>query len=325
MAAFEFRTIAPQERDAVLDLLRDWLGDRAFFARYFEHDPEFRDDLCFVATDRGRIVSTLQVFRKAVRMQGVVLQVGGVGNVFTAAEYRERRLASELLTHAVAAMDAHGFDLSLLFAVRLGFYGRHGWQSHVRHLVFIPPAPIAATGPYRIEPFTAADLPAVMQLYDSYNATLSGSTVRDQRYWQGQLQCAGNPHEDFLVAHDGGAIVAYARGTSLYDFYVIMEHAYRPGYADALAQLVCRLHGSEAARFPGTITQLAIDPTVQAQLQDRGLDLRSVDDVFWMWRVISRPRLAAKLGMRPSDLDGDDLFFRLLPPLQSVYWIADRF
>lgn len=324
MAALELRTIAPHERDAVLDLLGNWL-DRAFFARYFAHDPSFRDDLCFVAVDAGRIVSTLQVFRKTVRLNGAAVEVGGVGNVFTAAEYRERGLASELLNRAVAAMEAHGFDLSLLFATRLEFYGRLGWLSHARHLVFIERAPVAGAGPYTITPFAAADLDAVMQIYDAYTAAFSGPTVRSRRYWQGQLQYAGNTMEDFLVARAGGHIVAYARGTTLYDFYVIMEHACLPEYEDALAHLLCRLHGTEATAQPGTITQLTIAPAVQAQLRDWGLVLRTVEDTFWMWRIIAPQRLAGKLAVDPADLAGDDVFFRLLPPDQSVYWIADRF
>ncbi len=321
----KIRTIEPHERDAVLDLLAEWLNDREFFARYFRHDPGFRDDLCFVAEDAGRIVSTLQVFRKQVRINGVLVDVGGVGNVFTTAAYRERGIASQLLTRAIAAMDEHGFDLSLLFAVRLAFYSHHGWQSHVRHLVFIERADVSTAGRCTIAPFAVADLDAVKAIYESYNAAFNGPTRRDARYWEGQLQCAGNPHEDFVVARAGAQIVAYARGTPLYDFYMIMEHGCLPGFEEALVQLICHLHCTAAAALPGTITQLAIAPGVQAQLRARGLNLHHVEDVFWMWRIISPQRLAAKLGLSAADLEADDLFFRLLPPDQSVYWIADRF
>lgn len=325
MSDLEFRTIEPDERDAALDLLGEWFGNSGFFARYFRYDPQFRDDLCFVAIDQHRIVSTLQVFRKAVRVNGVVVQVGGVGNVFTTNAYRERGIASELLTRAVATMDAHGFDLSLLFATRLAFYGHLGWQSHVRHLVFIERASVPGDGRYGIAPFAASELDAVMPIYDRYTAGFSGPTVRDPHYWQGQLHYAGNPHEDFLVARAGGDVVAYARGTPLYDFYVIMEHACLPGHEEALAQLVCHLHVSAAASFPGTITQLAIAPDVQQRLRERGLTLRTVEDAFWMWRIISPQRLAAKLGIAEAELDAEDIFFRLLAPERSVYWIADRF
>jgi len=325
MGDIEFRTIATHERDAVLDLLKEWLGDRDFFARYFRHDPNFRDDLCFVAMHDGRVISTLQVFPKHVRINGVAVMVGGVGNVFTTARYRERGVAAELLQRAVAAMDEQGFDLSLLFAVRLAFYGRLGWHSHVRHLVFIEPGAATADSRSAIASFVATDLENVMSIYDHYTASLNGPTVRDWRYWQGQLRYAGNPHEDFVVARASGNVVAYARGTALYDFYVIMEHGCVPGHEDALADLICRLHGTEAAALPGTITQLAVAPDVQQRLHARGLSLRNVEDVFWMWQIISPPRLAAKLGMREADLDAEDIFFRLLPPERSVYWIADRF
>jgi GNAT superfamily N-acetyltransferase len=323
--SIELRTIATHERDGVLDLLQNWLGDRDVFARYFHHDPAFSDDLCFVAVDQGRIVSTFQVFRKSLRINGAVVDVGGVGNVFTLPEYRERGIAAELLTRGVRAMEEHEFDLSLLFAVRLAFYGRLGWMSHLRHLTFIDSVRVDAEGSCSLAPFAAADLDAVTQIYERYNNRLSGPTVRNQPYWHGQLRYAGNPHEDFLVARDGDEIVAYARGTPLYDFYVVMEHGYLPGYEDALAQLICRLHATEGAAFPGTIAQLAVAPVVQERLRARGLNLRTVEDVFWMWRIISPARLAAKLGVPAAELETDDVFHRLLPPEHSVYWIADRF
>jgi GNAT superfamily N-acetyltransferase len=325
MADLELRTIRSGERDVVLDLLYQWLGDRELFARYFQHDPTFRDDLCFVAVDNGQIVSTLQVFRKRVRLHGAIAEVAGVGNVFTAAAYRERGISSALINTALAAMERHRFDLSLLFAVRLGFYGRLGWSSHVRYLVFIEPSAVSDEGPFQIEPFVSSDLDAVATIYDQYSGGLDGSTVRDRDYWRGQLQYAGNPREDFLVARAGGEIVAYARGTPLFDFYVVMEHGCAPGAEDALTQLMCRLHGREAAAYPGTLTQLAIAPGIQERLRARGLALRAVEDVFWMWRIVSPERLAGKVGLSADALERDDVFSMLLPPERSVYWIADRF
>jgi predicted N-acetyltransferase YhbS len=278
----EYRTIQPHEREAVLDLLGEWFGDREFFARYFRHDPNFRDDLCFVAVDDGRIGSTLQVFRKRVRINGAVLEVGGVGNVFTSAAYRERGVASVLLTQAIATMDAHQFDLSLLFAVRLLFYSRHGWRSHLRHLLFVDPAAVDATGPYRVASFAASDLDAVMEIYERYCADFNGPTVRDLNYWHGQLRYAGNPGEDFAVARSDGRVVAYMRGTSLYDFYQIIEHGCLPGHEEALMQLFCALHGTKGRELPGTITHFAISAAIQTQLRARGLAVRTVEDVFWM-------------------------------------------
>ncbi len=322
------RTIETRERSAVLDLLGEWIS-REFFARYFEHDPGFRDDLCFVAVDDGRIVSTLQVFEKEVRVGGATLRVAGVGNVFTTATHREHGVASAVLRHALAAMEQHGFDLSLLFAVRLPFYGRHGWASHRRLFVFLDPARPAVADRFVIEPFVPErDLDAVMHLYDGYSSRLPGTTVRSRPYWLGQLRYAGNPDEDFLVARlrgADGAVVAYARATTLYDYYLVMEHGHLPGHEEALADLICRLHGVEGASRPGTLTQLAAAPGVLELLRRRGATSRTVEDVFWMWRVLSRERLAAKLALSPEEVDHEDLFQRLFPPERSLYWLSDRF
>jgi predicted N-acetyltransferase YhbS len=329
MRKIEFRAIDRNERGAVLDLLAEWFDDRVFFARYFEHDPTFRDDLYFVAVDAGRIVSTLQVFRKQIRARGAVLQVAAVGNVFTAAEYRERGLAGRLLRDAVAAMEASDFDLSLLFATRLVFYGRLGWQSHVRHLVFLDPLAVSPAARRRrrarVAPFTHGETAQIMDLYDRYNEALDGTTVRDREYWEGQLRYAGNPGEDFLVARDNGKPIAYARGTRLYDFYTITEHGCLPGHEEDLADVVLTLHTEAAASLPGTLTQLSIVPAVTDRLRSDGVTLRTVEDMFWMWRVVAPQRLAAKLGLAAERIADEDFFFRLLPPGESVYWIADRF
>ncbi len=323
--SIELRTIQRHERDAVLDLLKEWLNDRAFFARYFEHDAEFRDDRCFVAVDQGRIVSTLQIFRKPVRFNDVVLEVGGIGNVFTTASYRERHLASQLLGLGIQTMEDQGFDLSLLFAVRLKFYSSFGWESTLRHLVYLPPSTATLEAGYDITAFAPEDLGAVRDVYESYNRGRRGPVVRDQDYWNGQLRYAGNPDEHFLVARRDGELAAYARGTTLYDFFVIIEHGYLPGHRAALTQLIVAMHTGPAAALPGTLTHLGIEPAVCSDLEALGVSTRVVEDVFWMWRVISPEQVARKLGVTVAEVQHEDFFRRLLPAEDSVYWLADRF
>ncbi len=318
------RTIRPSERDDVLDLLHGWLGDRSFFARYFAHDPSFRDDLCFVAVEGERPVSTLQVFRKSVRVDGAVLDVGGVGNVYTDPAHRGSGLASELLRLACDAMREQGFDMSLLFASLVDFYARLGWRSHVRCLGFLEPGGGVPPPAVEIRAFDAArHLDAVMRIYDAQSAALAGTTVRDRAYWEGQLRYAGNPGETAVVALEGDSVVAYARGTTLYDFHVVLEYGCLDGRAGELADLVAHLHGG-AAHLPGTLIQPAV-PDLGGELRRRGLDLRVIEDHMWMWRVIDAERLAAKLGIAPADTRRDDFLARLFPPERSVYWFSDRF
>jgi len=325
MAHLTLRTIAAAERDAVLDLLAGWLDDRAFFARYFEHDPSFRDDLCFVAEIDGRLVSTLQVLRKRVRVDGAVLEVAALGNVYTAPVARTGGIASALLERALAAMPAHGFDASLLFASKLDFYAHFGWRSVQRRLNFIAAAPADAPAPAGVESFDAArDLDAVMAVYQAHSGPLAGATVRDAAYWRGQLQYAGNPGEHFLVTRRDGQVVAYARAAALYDFNVITEHGCLPGHADALAVLLT--HQIErAGALPGTLAQLVPDPGLDQALTARGFTVRTVDDPSAMWRVVDAERLAAKLRIAVQRVQRDDFFSELLPKAASRYWLADRF
>lgn len=319
---FVFRTIHSGERDAVLDLLADWLNDRAFFARYFAHDPTFRDDLCFVATDDGRMVSTLQVFRKTVRVDGAALAVGGVGNVYTDPAYRAAGLASALLERAIAAMQEHGFDVSLLFASRLDFYARLGWQSHPRYLSFIDPG-AAAAGRTVAEPFDAArDLDAIRAIYAVHGGASAGATIRDAAYWAGQLRYAGNPDERFAVARRGGQVVAYARATALYDVNVLIEHGCAPGEESALADLVCHLHAGAAT---GTLAQLMPSDALDAPLRERGLSVQAVEDHSWMWRVINPSQLATTLHVPETAVHQPGFFAEILPAARSRYWLSDRF
>jgi GNAT superfamily N-acetyltransferase len=315
------RTIAPHERGAVLDLLAGWLNDRAFFERYLVHDPSFRDDLCFVAEDDGRPVSTLQVFRKLVRVDGATLAVGGVANVYTDPALRAAGLATALLERAIAAMAAEGFDVSLLFATRLEFYGRLGWRSARRLLTFIDPGgPSADVQSARFD--AERDLGGVRAVYDAHSLPIAGATLRDARYWSGQLRYAGNPDERFLLARRGGRVVAYARAASLYEFNTVIEHGCLPGEEAELAELLLELH---AGATTGTLAQLAPSAALAARLAERGLTIRTVDDQSAMWRVIDPERLAATLRLSRAAVMREDFFTELLPAERSRYWLSDRF
>lgn len=335
MSAPTLRTIAPHERGAVLDLLGGWFGDlpgepgraraRAFFARYFEHDPTYRDELCFVAEHGGRLISTLQVFRKLVRVDGAVLEIAALGNVFTEPTARTGGIASALLEQAIAAMALHDFDASLLFAEKLAFYGRLGWRSTPRHLAYLASDARHLTPPPHCDRFVPdRDLDAVMEIYAAYSAPRRGATVRDRAYWQGQLAYAGNPGERFLLARRVGRVVAYARATDLYDLNVVTEHGCLPGETEALADLLAHQHALGHQRH-GTLAQIAPDAALETALAHRGLPARLVDDPSAMWRPVDAERLAAKLHLPAATVLRDDFFAELFPLPTSRYWISDRF
>ncbi len=75
----EFRPARRSERDEVLDLLALWYHDREFFARYNQNDSTFRDELCLVALDGGRIVATVQIFDRKINLDSKAVPMGGIG------------------------------------------------------------------------------------------------------------------------------------------------------------------------------------------------------------------------------------------------------
>ena len=101
----EVRSAHRSERDEVLELLGHWYNDGGeFFARYNHNDPGFRDALCLVARDGGRLVSTVQIFDRAINLDGQSVPMGGIGSVFTLDEYRHQRVASALMRLSVDTM-----------------------------------------------------------------------------------------------------------------------------------------------------------------------------------------------------------------------------
>ncbi|MDX2167394.1 MAG: GNAT family N-acetyltransferase [Deltaproteobacteria bacterium] len=335
MTAPILRTIAAHERDAVLDLLAGWWGDppgtpgrataRAFFARYLVHDPTYRDDLCFVAEHDGRLISTLQVFRKQVQVDGAVLEIAGLGNVFTDPTARTGGVASALLEQAIGAMATHGFDASLLFAEKLDFYARLGWRSTPRHLAFLAKDARHAAPPPGCEPFVRErDLDAVRGIYAAHSAPIIGATVRDRAYWQGQLAYAGNPGERFLIVRRDATVVAYARATELYGMNVITEYGALVGEIDVLAGLIAHQQ-TLGCECPGTLVQIVPDTELERALLARAVPVRHVDDPSAMWRLVNAEQLAAKLRVSVDVVQRDGFFAELVPVGGSRYWISDRF
>lgn len=340
----EIRAAHRGERDEVLDLLALWYGDRDFFARYNHHDPRFRDELCLVARDAGRIVATVQIFDRAINLRGARVPMGGIGSVYTRESYRGRGLASALMRLAIATMEREGFEVSLLFAERLDFYARFGWRAITRQFTALADAhAIRAAGGFDIARFDEArDLDEVAALHNSYSGRFAPAVVREIAGWRGNLRYAGNPGEYFVVARQaaGGARVAYARAIMFHGFPMVMEYGYAPEAEDAAVGLFGHLGAAAAgaetadgasvlrnpAAAPGTallVSHTAHDPGLEERLRAAGAFLMHHPDNFYMWRVIAPGRLAERLECPVGEVEKK--FFALLEAPNALYWTADRF
>lgn len=339
----ELRGAHRSERDEVLDLLARWYDNREFFARYNLNDPTFRDELCLVARDGGRLMSTVQIFDRKVKLGGQAVPMGGIGSVYTLEPYRKRGIASELMRLAVKTLEHEGFELSLLFAERLNFYAGFGWRAVTRVFTVIHGALRIPAATLRIDRFDPArDLREVAAIYEAYSGRFDSTVVRDISYWRGNLRYAGNPDEYFVVARTAdGVINAYARAIEYYGLAMVMEYGYRPEGIEAMLALFRHL---AAARLPrayalgvergeapavaapksaSLVTHSMHDRVLEERLEAAGCSLAHHEDNYYMWRVISPARLSRRLA-KPPELAAA----RALAMVQdrgSLYWTADRF
>lgn len=352
----EFRAARRSERDEVLDLLALWYDDREFFARYNHNDPTFRDDLCLVAVESGRIVSTVQIFDRRINLSGQTVPMGGIGSVFTREDYRHKRVASSLMELALNVMARSDFELSLLFAERLTFYNQFGWKEVARKFTLLSSAAsIQAPLDYEIDSFSLdRDLAEVMRLHREYSGRFNVTAVRDEHDWRANLVYAGNMPADpvggceeyFVLARKDGRIAAYARASRFHGIAMLMEYGYKKGGAGAILALLRHLgeivangkssmrlvgdhshsrvlFGQGKSRGPALVTHTRHDPELEAMLGDAGCAPVHHEDNNYMWRVILPEKLGRRFSMSAEDAVRHA--FSMFSDQASLFWTSDRF
>jgi predicted N-acetyltransferase YhbS len=307
----EVRGAHRSERDEVLDLLAQWYNDREFFARYNLNDSTFRDALCIVARDGGRLVSTVQIFARAINLAGQSVPMGGIGSVFTLEEYRHKGVASALMRLAVETMTREGFEVSLLFAERLTFYNQFGWREIERELDS-----------------------------DAWASNLKFAGNQPLHPGEGS-------EEYFIVTRDGERIAAYARITRFHGVTMVMEFGYMPESADAMLAtfkyLAAEASGvatsfrregdhrrakllrakSDESASPILVTHTAHDPELETRLGAAGCPVAHHIDNNYMWRVLAPEKLARRFATTPEAASARA--FELFADSRSLFWTADRF
>ena len=166
------------------------------YRQYTRGDSSYRYDQTRVVVVNGRIVATLRVWERSMRIGSCIIRIGGIGGVGTHPDCRGTGYATALMKDTIAYMRTAGYDLSVLFsAIPCEFYRKLGWAS-------VPLAGFLVTRRrtieldrtgWQVEPFDQdRDLEQVVALYDTYNAQQSGSLVRSRSYWDtapARLRC----------------------------------------------------------------------------------------------------------------------------------------
>lgn len=209
-----FRAIRPSEFEECLDLWEKVFSpvSRSLFVPYFYGDPWYRRAYTRVCEEDGRIVSAVQVVERSVYIGSAELVMGGIGNVATDPDYRGRGLNTQLLKDIIRVMKREGMDFSVLFTGIHDFYARLGWRSvPIKYYAGdfrANQAPV--TSGYTVRPCVfEKDLPALMEVHESFNRHRPFTTIRTPEYWRGYVLPRFREQEDTLVAEVGGSVVGY--------------------------------------------------------------------------------------------------------------------
>jgi GNAT superfamily N-acetyltransferase len=349
----EIRPLEKTERGRLLELLEPWdLPDgwrgSNYYRRFMDYDPSYRDENVWVFAEGEQLRACLQIFPRRIRVLGHAIPCGGIGTLFTSPDHRGNHLASQLLDTAVDAMISQGMEISLLHAQRQDLFAAHGWQSWtsersiLRKIDGAPPRPEETTpagGEIEISVFDRdSDLAAVKAIHSVYSASRNGTIVRDDDLWEASLCLAGNPIEEFLVARQAGATVAYARCTLLGGVLTITELARLDDASSPLATLISSMfderedddlapQGVLSRELRSAAMLPAFDDLpLMVALEHLGLTAHPVEDPSSMLRCLNMEALAKRLDIALFPDEVPDKFLgRILPRDSLVFWPADRF
>ena len=297
----EFRAIKPGELEECLDLwgiVFERVG-RGYFPPYFQGDPWFRRAYTRVCAVDGKLVSTVQICERRVRVGNTELVMGGIGNVATLAEYRGRGYSQRLLSDCARVMQERGIDFSVLFTGIQPFYEKVLWRSVPQRMLN---GIIRADLPKHDTRYAtrvcdwSADLGAIRRIYDEFNAGRSFTTIRTPEYWTGYLpQRLGKP-EFTLVAEDSHGVVGYVfYGRDAPNLWV-KEIGWLPGHGACVQPLIRKV--AKRARESGCESlhaNLPHEPEVLSAIGEVAAKVEPREPMGMMCRITNMRSLSRRL------------------------------
>jgi GNAT superfamily N-acetyltransferase len=172
---------------------------------------------CRLATDGGESVAELEALSFRQRFGAVAVAAEGIGGVETQPEYRRQGHMSRLLRQALVGM-AQRVDVAFVSDGIEGVYEKFGFvgavgQGHlavpVRNVERVAGGCLGTAVP-GVGDGSSADLPAMIDLYNTANAQRPWTHERDAGWNRLIPQATWQPGSQTLVLRGGGAVVGYA-------------------------------------------------------------------------------------------------------------------
>ena len=282
----------------------DWnkggFSDDHFFSRILKLDPWYdlnNTRACFVD---GQVASVVVIFERPIRIGSSVVRMGGLGSVGTHPDHRQKGYSSQVLLDTADYLESASFDLSLLFTGLNRHYAKAGWVTYPVTLRSIDlsnwaqPDLAAETTDLSIETCDyGTDLPILVEIYNQFNKSRTGTTVRNQVYWKNQPEWRGQDPTLFWVAKQNGQIVAYLKGGEK-EILEIGRRLNPPNGVQVLDQLMVHFLQN---RIAANQEQIQVNDCAEIrQLFDRlGLESSIRETTHFMFRITNFRSLLEKI------------------------------
>lgn len=294
------RSIRPDEQEICLDLLSNAFENtrREYFKRYFDGDPWTKPEYTRLVEDNGDLVSVVQICRRDVRYGDQVLSMGGIANVGTPPEFRGKGYSTEALKSSIEVMTDDKMDFSILFTGINAYYVRLGWTTidTIQHSATLKDSLNGLDVPYTVRPFSDADVDAVVDIYNEFNANIPLTAIRTPDYWSGFVNTPQSVTFEIFIAESDGIPVAYLAGNGHKETFGIAEMCCLNGHETALVALAREAY--DRAKELGLSKFVHRMPNVESintALLDVSEPLSSVDYPYVMFRIIDMHGMFTKV------------------------------
>lgn len=187
---------------------RTFLADPEWWLKGVQADPYYRPEQTRVMLVDGKMVSSVTAYTRDTYVDGRIAKAGCIGSVCTHPDYRRQGLVRQVLAETVEWMEQSGYHWSLLFG-KEEVYGGSGFLALtsfelVADLRLRDDAPAPQVRP--VEP--ERDVAALVEIYATFNRTLTGPVLRNEAYWRQRVLNGrfGKTPSYFMVETDGRPI-----------------------------------------------------------------------------------------------------------------------
>ena len=220
-------------------------GQHERYWQYVRGDNSYRLSQTRVVVVNDRVVSTLRVWERRIRVGGSLVTMGGIGGVCTDSKYRGVGYASALMQDTIGYLQTTGCDLGVLFTIiPEEFYQRLGWTSLPLHgfkTKFNSKMTVEKPSDWQIRDFNLeTDLDIIASIYDTANAQQSGAISRTRTYWDMEPSRIRGILPT-VIAHQNGNIGGYLNYEIDDGYATVREVGYLSDNPDVLDALLFHL------------------------------------------------------------------------------------